>query len=421
MRMLTVDTDTRRFIEEHKTADVRRLALEAHRFPSVDMTFALSQIAGWQTARAKLPSWSVKPSIIYPQHLSMEQCSSEFTAKYKLSVVERLIASGQLKPGSMTDMTGGLGVDFSFLARPFGSAVYVEMQQHLCDIARHNFLELELPDAEVVCGNGEDVLSAMKPQDFIFLDPARRDANGGRTYAMEDCTPNVKALNAMLLQKAYVVMVKLSPMLDWHKAVDELCGVSEVHIVSVNNECKELLLVMTRQPVAADDIRVFCVNNSQTVSYTLGEERSADTVVASPLSEMEDMADGQRRLFLFEPNASLMKAGCFALLCRRYGVSKVGNNSNLFVSSDETADFPGRRFVVEAVFSLNRKETAKALVGVDCANVAVRNFPLSVQELRKRLKLKDGGACYIFATTDSAGQHRLLRCVKAPFPAKTHG
>ena len=410
--MATANTDTLCFIAEHRNDDVRRLALEAHRHPTVDMPFALSQIAGWQTARTKLPEWAEKPSIIYPRHLSLEQCSSGFTAHYKASVVERLIASGALDGGSMTDLTGGFGVDFSCLARLFHTATYVETQQQLCHIAENNFRQLGLDNAEIVCGDGESMVSSMKAQDFVYLDPARRDSNGARTYAIEDCTPNVKALNNLLLQKAGVVMVKLSPMLDWRKAVAELHGVSEVHIVSADNECKELLLVMTHQATPEDAVRVVCVNNSQRVSYVVGEEKQSDAVLAAPLSQMADGAEAAQRLFLFEPNASLMKAGCFALICQRYGVSKVGKNSNLFVSPDETADFPGRRFVVEAVTTLNRKELKRSLQGVDRANVAVRNFPLTVQELRKRLHLKDGGTVYIFATTDSAGRHLLFRCSK---------
>lgn len=410
--MLSVDTDTLRFIEEHRNDDVRKLAFETKKFPTVDMPFALSQIAGWQTARAKLPSWSEKPQIVYPPHLPMEQCSSEFTARYKVSVVDHLIASGQMGTNSITDITGGFGVDFSFLSKRFQQSTYIEIQQHLCDIAEHNFRQLGLGNTEIICDNGESELLAMKPQDFIYLDPARRDANGSRTYAIEDCTPNVKANNDLLLQKASVVMVKLSPMLDWRKAVAELHGVSEVHIVSANNECKELLLVLTRKETTKGSIRVVCVNNDQTFSYTLDEEKSADTVLASPLSQTEETADCLQHLYLLEPNASLMKAGCFSLLCQRYGIRKIDKNSNLFVSADETALFPGRRFVVTSVSSMNKKELKRAFGGIGCANVAVRNFPLSAQDLKKRLKLKDGGDTYVFATTDSVGRHLLLICRK---------
>ena len=406
--MLTINDDTRKYIDTHRNDDVRQLALSSKKDSAVDMTFALSQIAGWQTARAKLPEWAEKPQIIYPHHLSMEQCSSASTAHYKVSVVKRLLSGGVMSAGSMADITGGFGVDFSYLSRQFASSTYVEMQQHLCDIAGHNFRELGLTGTEVICGNGEDVLQTIKPQDFIYLDPARRDANGGRTYAIEDCTPNVIALNDLLLEKAEVVMVKLSPMLDWRKAIMALHVVSEVHIVSVDNECKELLIVLTHKETLMDDVRVYCVNNDQVLSFALGEEQQASAVLAGEITD-EVQHDN---LYLFEPNASVMKAGCFSLLCEKYGVSKIGKNSNLFLSCDETDSFPGRRFLITAVSSMNKKELRKALDGVTCANVAVRNFPLTAQELRKRLKLKDGGSHYIFGTTDSANRHILLLCKK---------
>ncbi len=407
--MVTLDIATRRFIEEHRNDDVRKLALESKRFPEIDMHFALSQIAGWQAARTKLPQWAEKPQIIYPPHLSMEQCSSASTALYKGAIINRLIADGKMNADSMTDLTGGFGVDFSYMAGKFGASTYVEMKRHLCDIAEHNFQVLGLSGAKVVCGDGESVLQTIKPQDFIYLDPARRDVNGGRTYAIEDCTPNVVTLNELLLEKANVVMIKLSPMLDWRKAINQLCGVAEVHIVSVNNECKELLLVLTRQDVAIDDIRIYCVNNDQSLSYTLREERLAMTTVTDALS---DDCSKENNLYLFEPNASVMKSGCFSLLCGRYGVTKIGTNSNLYVSHDETATFPGRRFSVMAITSMNKKKLRTALQGVTCANVAVRNFPLTAQELRKRLKLKDGGNLYLFGTTDSANHHILILCKK---------
>ncbi len=397
---------TEEFIHTHRNDDVRQLALQGAKHPDVDMALALQQIAGWQTARRKLPSWAEKDGIIYPPHISMEQCSSEQTALYKRSVVERLCPSDDGKNISMVDLTGGFGVDFSFLATHFRHAVYIEMQSHLCEAAQQNFKTLGLAHAEVVCGDGTEVISSMKPQDFAYLDPARRNLNGGRTYAIEDCSPNVKALNSLLLEKASVVMVKLSPMLDWRKAADEIRGVSEVHIVSSVNECKELLLVLQAEAPEKKHLKVFCINDSQNLSYTLGEESEAAGITARPLS-------AETSGFLYEPNASLMKAGCFSLLCQRYGAEKIAPNSNLFISADEIVDFPGRRFKIEAVSTMNKRDLKSALQGIGKANVAVRNFPLSAQELQKKLKLKDGGDVYLFGTTDSDGRHVLIRGSKA--------
>lgn len=383
--------DTKDFILLNRERDVRELALQGGRYPEVDMAFALNQIAGWQTARTKLPSWAECADIIYPPHLSMEQCSSEQTALYKASLVEKGV--------SMTDLTGGFGVDFSFIARRFSSATYVERLADLCDIARRNFEVLELHHADVVCGDGVDFLRTMKPVDFIYLDPARRDLNGSRTYALEDCTPNVIELRDVLLEKARTVMIKLSPMLDWHKVVDDLGCVSEVHVVSVRNECKEMLVVLRRDRNAP--LRCYAVNDDETVVF-----RASDAV-ASTVRLVSDASEIRRGSYLFEPNASLMKLGCFGLLCERYGVKKIGAHSNLFIA-DESVDFPGRKFQISTVSSMNKKELRRNLSFITRANIAVRNFPISSQDLRRQLKLKDGGDTYIFATTQGERNHLIL-------------
>ncbi len=370
---------------------MRELALQGGRYPEVDMAFALNQIAGWQTARTKLPSWAECADIIYPPHLSMEQCSSEQTALYKASLVEKGV--------SMTDLTGGFGVDFSFIARAFSTATYVERLADLCDIARRNFEVFGLHHADVVCGDGVDFLRTMKPVDFIYLDPARRDLNGSRTYALEDCTPNVIELRDMLLEKARTVMIKLSPMLDWHKVVDDLGCVSEVHVVSVRNECKEMLVVLRRDSNAP--LRCYAANDDETVVF-----RASDAV-ASTVRLVSDASEIRRGSYLFEPNASLMKLGCFGLLCERYGVKKIGAHSNLFIA-DESVDFPGRKFQISTVSSMNKKELRRNLSFITRANIAVRNFPISSQDLRRQLKLKDGGDTYIFATTQGERNHLIL-------------
>ena len=390
----------RDFIREHRHDDVRQLALQAARYPDIDMQQALQQIAGWQTACTKLPEWAATEGIIYPPRLSMEQCSSEATAKYKAMV---------LNPTSSAfiDLTGGFGVDFSYMARGFKKAVYVERQPHLCEVARHNFQLLGLENAEVVCGDGAEYLKNL-PSPFhppstltIYLDPARRDENGKKTYAISDCTPDVVALKDLLLEKAGRVMIKLSPMLDWHKAVDDLGEVVEVHIVSVDNECKELLLVLARNP--AGPLRVVCANIRHDAETELFEFFPSNDNLSIPLFPAL-----RERDFLYEPNASIMKAGCFAEVAGRYGVQPTGSNSHLFLSPQFIPDFPGRKFQIEQVTSMNKKELKRAIGGLTKANITIRNFPLSVAELRKRLKLADGGDTYIFATTLGEKDHVLL-------------
>ncbi|MCR5077231.1 MAG: SAM-dependent methyltransferase [Prevotella sp.] len=413
-----------------------RLLLQAHRYPDVDMPTLVDQLSGWQTACGKLPSWAANDSIIYPPHLSMEQCSSEQTATYKAQLAARLTDSScsavsssspvPLPPAVpvplpqesmerlLVDLTGGFGVDFSFMARCFSHATYVERQEHLCALARHNFAALGLTQADVVNADSTDFLRSFSHAAMIFLDPARRDGHGGKTVLISDCTPDVLALEEELLAKADTVLLKLSPMLDWHRAVKELNRngdvVREVHIVSVRNECKELLIVMRRNhdkcaemmPVAP--LRVFCMSDGDVVAYTVEE----DTDIQLHILPSTPVA-GQ---FLYEPNPSLMKAGCFSLLTARYPVSAVSANSHLFVADKEVDSFPGRSFVLTAVSSFNKKELRRTLAGISKANIAVRNFRMSVADLRRRLKIAEGGEVYLFATTDASGNHLLLVCRK---------
>lgn len=393
---------TAEFIREYRERDIRQLALQANRFPDVDMPYALDQIQGWQIARRKLPKWAACDGVIFPPHLSMEQCSSEPTAQYKLNLAMEW-AERVGHASSMTDLTGGFGVDFSFTSCAFAAATYVERNEQLCHIVEHNLPLLGLNNATVVCADAVEYLSTVEPQTMLFLDPARRDEHGAKTVMLADCTPDVVQLLPQLLEKSRFTMLKLSPMLDWHKAVDDLRGtVREVHIVSVGGECKELLLVLST--VVESELKVYCADLSTASApsslfvYTPG----SSAPVANSTFNI------QHSTFLFEPNASIMKAGCFDELAAAYGVSPVSRNSHLFLSDEPVEGFPGRNFVVERVTTMNKGELRKALVGIEKANIATRNFPLTVAELRKRLKIKDGGDVYIFATTTAEGEHLLL-------------
>ena len=413
---------TAEFIREYRERDIRQLALQATRFPDVDMPYALDQIQGWQIARRKLPKWAACDGVIFPPHLSMEQCSSEPTAQYKLNLaMEWTTLNSELSTQNcrrqqfktqnskfktstrMTDLTGGFGVDFSFTSCAFAAATYVERNEQLCHIVEHNLPLLGLNNATVVCADAVEYLSTVEPQTMLFLDPARRDEHGAKTVMLADCTPDVVQLLPQLLEKSRFTMLKLSPMLDWHKAVDDLQGtVREVHIVSVGGECKELLLVLST--VVESELKVYCADlstasdSSSLFVYTPG---SSAPVANSKLKT-------QNSKFVHEPNASIMKAGCFDELAAAYGVSPVSRNSHLFLSDEPIEGFPGRSFVVERVTTMNKSELRKALVGIEKANIATRNFPLTVAELRKRLKIKDGGDVYIFATTTAEGEHLLL-------------
>ena len=410
------------FIKLHLEDDVRQLALKAHGVEGIDLAYCLDQIAGRQTARRKLPSWAAIDSIVYPPHISMEQCSSEQTALYKKSVLDKLNSSFLIPHSSFfIDLTGGFGVAFSFMSRGFHRAVYVERQEHLCDMASHNFRCLGLDNVEVECEEAEEYLDYCDMADVIFLDPARRDSHGAKTYAISDCTPDVIALLPLLLKKARLVMLKLSPMLDWRKAIADLGEeyVAEVHIVSVDNECKELLILLSNGGISTPSLH--CVNITADIVSSFNVPFSRMSLSGKrefAVSENLDARDNEdcnvsHPAFLYEPNASIMKAGCFDALLDSYdSLVKIAPNSHLFISDKEIPDFPGRSFSIAKTTTMNKKELRTSLSGITSANIATRNFPLSVEELRKRLKLKDGGNTYIFATTDCKSCHILYICTK---------
>lgn len=389
---------TMRFVDDHELADVRQLAFEAARIPGVDAPFALDQIAGRQKARGKLPSWAQNRDIIYPPSLSMEQCSSQATALYKAS----LAGEGQL----MIDLTGGLGVDFSFIAQRFREAIYVERDPRLCELACHNMAALGLSHAHIVNSTAEEYLDSLPQADLIYLDPARRDAAGNRVFRLEDCTPDVTTLLPHLLAKSPRVLLKLSPMLDLHQALSRLTGVSQAHIVSTGGECKEMLLLL--EAGHEGPVQVTCVNDAdEPFTYSLADTATdADEWNPNGCSE-------KQTVYLYEPNASIMKAGCFGLLAERYGLVAVARNSHLFVCYEALPSFPGRKFVVDAVTTLNARDLKRHLQGITHACIAVRNFPMKAPELRKRLRLNDGGDTYIFATRLASGKNVLLITHKA--------
>lgn len=398
--MPIITEHTRRFIREHRLEDVRQLALQAAKYPDIDMPLALTQISGWQTLKDKVPSWAACEEILYPPHLSLEQCSSELTARYKVSVME----SKAGKRDTLADLTGGFGIDCAFLSPLFRQVTYVERQETLCDIARHNFPALELPHIAIQPADSVAYLQEMSPVDWIFIDPARRNGQGGKVVAISDCEPDVAALEELLLAKSRQVLVKLSPMLDLVQALHTLRHTSEAHIVAVTNECKELLLVLSKDSnIHPDEVPVRCVNldtNQPTLTFTRQTEQKVECKYADTPGT-----------FLYEPNAAILKAGAFRTLAYLYNMVKLHPNSHLYTSDTRIADFPGRAFRIEGWCGFGKKEVKDLLGEVKQANLTVRNFPASVGELRKCLKLAEGGDTYLFATT--IGERKILiRCRK---------
>ena len=396
---LNLNDTTRQFIRENLNADVPTLALKKAPV-GTDVSLALRQIEARQLLRKKVPSWSENEELLFPAHLSIEQCSSEASAQYK---------AGLLQGHSFADLTGGLGVDTYFISRHFQQADYVEQQAELCELAQHNFYVLNA-DIKVWTETAEDYLKHCEPKDCIFLDPARRDAYGRKTVSISDCIPDVAALQEQLLQKAERVMVKLSPMLDISKALEDLHYVKEVHVVAVANECKELDVILERG--FNGEPQFVCVNlltAQPELRFTQEEEHDCQSCLAEGVLN-----------YLYEPNPAVMKAGCFKLLTERFDVIKLHKNSNLSTSEQLISSFPGRVFEVESWATYNKKVKQTLLYDVDKASIAVRNFPLSVAELRKSLKIGDGDETYLFATTIKGEEKVIIRTKKAASDEAAH-
>lgn len=468
--MITIAPETWSFICEHHNEDVRILALQSQKYKGVDMSVALVQIAGWQTAARKVPSWSKVKELLYPVHLSLEQCSSESTALFKAEIIKAMrTASSDISPenvnkeqkendgsnsqaiypdvlttntqkeqiivnpsqstypniptgsnerkekqecipfkksGSFADLTGGMGVDCSFIAQLFSQATYVERQQELCEIASHNFPLLGLDYIQVIHADGSDYLKQMEPVDWLFIDPARRDGHGGKVIAIADCEPDVVKLEPLLLTKARHIMVKLSPMLDLSQAMRDLKQIEAAYVVSVDNECKELLLILGHQPVPLEQVPIHCINlktENITFSFTFTRQQESDS---------DCSYTSQPEAYLYEPNAAILKAGAFKSIATVYQLKKLHPNSHLYTSSERIEDFPGRSFHIDGVSSLNKKELSALLSGVKKANLSIRNFPTTTTALSKKLNLADGGNIYLFATTLTNDRKAIIRCRK---------
>lgn len=392
---MNLNQEFKDFIRMHEADDIRKLALQSARFPYINMQDAIRQIQGRKIAKEKVPFWYSSEDIIYPKHISLEQSSSEHTALYKIGLAKGI---------SIVDLTGGMGVDISFFARNFDHAVYVERQTELVDLAAHNFKALDLPNIAVVNKDAVDYLQSMPVADLIYIDPARRDNVGNKTVRIEDCTPNILEIEQLLEDKGVRIMIKLSPMLDISLATRSLKNISEVHIVSVNNECKELLFI--KDKMTAGDPTYHCVNirknNTDIFSYKRQEEESVEIPYTANVGK-----------YLYEPNSSLIKAGAYKIVAQKYDIKKLHPNSHLYTSDAYSKDFQGRKFVVQGVCTLNKKDIKDHLSVVKNANITVRNFPLSPPDVRKRLKIAEGGDTYIFATTLADEKKVLIICRKS--------
>lgn len=395
-----MNTATRDFIESHLKDDVRQLALQKFS-DDVDKMLVLNQIEARQLLSKKVPSWASNPDLLFPKHLSIEQCSSELTAKYKASI----ISGGD----TFVDLTGGLGIDSYFLSEKFKTSYYVENQKELCDLAEHNYAVLGRKitvvnsDAETFCW---DVACRVHP-DLIFIDPARRDIYNRKMVSLHDCTPDVVDLVGMWRAASVnTVMIKLSPMLDISMIINELPNIVKIHIVAVKNECKEVLVLL--RPDYDGEITIHCVDLSPagtrhalSLQYAINDESAATPTFATTIKK-----------YLYEPNAALMKAGAFKLVSQRFGIDKLHINSHLYTSDNLISDFPGRFFEVVGSAPFSKKIKKELLKDVAEASVAVRNFPMSANELRKSLNLKESDENFVFGTTMMGEKKVVIYCKK---------
>lgn len=398
-------SDIRQFISEHLNDDVSRLLLSARRYPSIDVPFAVEQIEARRRLRTKLPEWYALSDLIMGGRIPAEQCSSEQTARFKRSV---MLADAH----SLCDMTGGMGVDFWYMSQGLDRAVYTERQPHLCEAARHNFSVLQSA-TEGACSAIEvrEGLSTELPipdVDVIYLDPARRSTDGSRIYEISDCEPDVVAWQHDLLLHCRQLITKVSPMADISRTLSRLVGVTHLYVVSVRNECKELLIVQQPDALTSspDCLQIHCVD--------FWADRSVDFQFS--IRQMGALEDGslatKMGAFLYEPDVSIMKAQGFKALSDRFNVRMLDSDCHYFTSDALVPDFPGRIFAVDQQIEFSSRAIKQLRRAIPQANIAVRHFPLAAEELRRRTGIRDGGEVYLFGATLQNVGPVLLKCSK---------
>lgn len=377
------------FIHAHEQDDVAQLVLHGHQYPDIPIKAVAAQIQARQKAKPKFPEWYQQAGVIFPPALSVEQASSEITARYKASLVQ-----GK----HLVDLSGGMGVDTYYLSQSFQYTDYVEQQEVLVALATHNFQTLGQSQIKTHHSSAEDFLEKLSSTaDCLYLDPARRDEQKRKVFRLEDCTPNVVALQEILLDKGKKVLIKTAPLLDIHAALEDLFQVEKVVVIAVNQDCKEVLYLLDHEMEGETQIETihFLHDRVQNFVFNRSQEERAEVTYSEPLA------------YLYEPNAAILKAGAFKAIAEAFQVHKLHPNSHLYTSTDFRAHFPGRIFRIKEV-SKYHKKTLKALIPSGKANITTRNFPDSVQQIRKKTGVKEGGETYIFATTDQNDKNILL-------------
>jgi 16S rRNA G966 N2-methylase RsmD len=383
---------TRTFISQHAHEDVRRLALQGSHDPDVDLTVALQQIAGRQKAKDKFPRLFDVEHIIYPPSISIEQASSELTARYKAEL---------LKGDSVIDLTAGFGIDSLAFAEKCRQVVAVELNEMLVHVLENNCKILHINNIEPIIENAVHYLTRDIAADTIYIDADRRDTHGRKMVDIAQCEPNVLELKDLILSKCSRLIVKLSPMIELKNSLRQLPETTEIHIVAVKNECKEILLVLDTPPLTTHP-KIVAINidkdeTCQRFEFSMEEEEQTSITTATQLGN-----------YLYEPNAALMKSGAYKLIGKRYGASPLHYHTHLYTSAAQLIEFPGRTFKIINSSSFAKKELKSLLQGISQAHVMIRNFPISADELRKKLKMQEGGELFLIGTTLFNEEKRLI-------------
>lgn len=391
MNKAILHPEVQKFILKNQKVDLPQLILKGSPFPEITIQEIAIQIAALKKAQKKLPTWYAKSSIIYPEALNLEQTSSEITAKYKASLING---------DNLIDLTGGFGIDDYYFADNFKVVTHCEIYTELSEIVAHNFNVLEKKNIKTInCDSIKFLNEHEKQYTWIYLDPARRDDHGGKVFRLDQCTPNIVEHLDLLFNRTNNILIKTSPLLDIKAGILELDNVKEVHIVSVNNEVKELRWVIEKN--YTDSIKIKTVNFLKESIQNFEGWFNADEESYSlslPLN------------YLFEPNPAIMKSGLFGTLTKETETSKLHQNSQLY-TSQKLVKFPGRIFEIIEILEYNKKHLKKYFKSKK-ANITIRNFPKSVEALREELKIKDGGVLYLFFTTDMNNRKIVLSCKK---------
>ena len=417
--------DILKFIAEHQNKEVTQTLLQLPKEYQELRIEIGNQIKSLQKSKLKLPLWYATKKILFPPSLSIEQASSEITAKYKASLLERDTGKNDLKKQTLIDLTGGMGVDSFYFSKRVNKVIYIEQNELLASLARHNFDILGAKNIEVICGNSEEFLKKVAEEgnsfDWIYLDPARRDNVQKKVFLLEDCQPNMVEVWEKFKKVGKNWLLKTAPLLDIQLVLGRLDGVENVEVVALQNECKEVLYQFdsSKNSIEFEKIVINTINlhakNSEKENYEIVDAERFDFSLQEEKDFFIDYtSENKIQDYLYEPNVAILKAGAFKSIAQKYELNKLSIHTHLYTAAFLKENFVGRIFKVLEVVPYSKKEV-KRKFGKGFFNVVTRNFPIVVKELRKQFQISEGKGEFLFFTTltsHSADQKIVLRVKK---------